>query len=268
MRLRDLHPDEARTVATLLDEGLDLSPERRLAWLEELSRREPSLGVLIAQLLAGAPDGGAHPLGSIPRETERVVGALSSALEAGVSLQGRDFGPYRVVRLLGRGGMGSVWLAQRADGLFEREVALKLPHASLAGGALSERFARERSILAALTHPLIARLLDAGVARDGQPYLAIEYVEGKSLTEYCDEHRLTLAARIGLIMQVLAAVQHAHRNLVIHRDLKPSNILVTREGQVRLLELWHCQARHGQRSARDRADAARRPSTDARVRLA
>ena len=231
MRLRDLHPDEAQRVAALLDEGLDLTPERRVAWLRELSLRGSSLGVLIGELLRGVPDSGVHA-----HQTERVVGAMSAALETETSLQGCHLGPYQVVRLLGRGGMGSVWLAQRADGLFEREVALKLPHASLAGGALSERFARECGILAALAHPLIARLLDAGVAHGGQPYLAIEYVEGKSLTEYCDEHRLTLAARIALVMQVLEAVQHAHRNLVIHRDLKPTNILVTREAQVRLLD--------------------------------
>lgn len=162
--------------------------------------------------------------------------SVALKMETETSLQGCHFGPYQVVRLLGRGGMGSVWLAQRADGLFERDVALKLPHASLAGGALSERFARERNILAALAHPLIARLLDAGVAHGGQPYLAIEYVDGQPLTAYCAENRLTLRARIGLVMQVLEAVQHAHRNLVIHRDLKPTNILVTREGQVRLLD--------------------------------
>lgn len=236
MRLRDLHPDEARNVAALLDEGLDLSPERRVAWQENLNLRAPNLGVLIAELLKGVPDSTAGARNSVAHETERVAGAVSAALEAGASLQGRHFGPYRVERLLGRGGMGTVWLAERADGLFARQVALKLPHASLAGGALLERFARERSILAALAHPLIARLLDAGVAEDGQPYLAIEYVEGKSLTAYCDENRLTLSARIALVMQVLAAVQHAHRNLVIHRDLKPTNILVTREGHVRLLD--------------------------------
>jgi tetratricopeptide (TPR) repeat protein len=165
-----------------------------------------------------------------------IARGLARATRAPAALEGRRFGPYRVLRLLGQGGMGSVWLAERADGLFARQVALKLVHASLAGRALAERFARERSILAALEHPHIARLLDAGVAEDGQPYLAIEYVEGAPLTAYCDRHRLPLAARLGLMLQVLSAVQYAHQNLVIHRDLKPANILVTPQGQVRLLD--------------------------------
>ena len=154
----------------------------------------------------------------------------------GDGLEGRRVGPYRLLRLLGRGGMGAVWLAERADGMSERKVALKLPHASVVGSAPRERFAREGSILGTLENPLIARLLDAGVAEDGQPYLAIEYVEGTSLTTYCDANRLALNARIALMVQVLSAVQHAHKNLVIHRDLKPANILVTREGQVRLVD--------------------------------
>jgi eukaryotic-like serine/threonine-protein kinase len=211
VRIKDLDPAEARHVAALLDEAMTLEPTQRVAWQAELARREPQLCGL--------------------------VGGMARAVAApDASLEGRHFGAYRVLRLLGQGGMGSVWLAERADGLFERQVALKLLHASFAGGALRERFARERSILGALDHPLIAKMLDAGVAPDGQPYLAIEYVEGSSLTAHCDNQRLALNARIALMTQVLAAVQYAHQNLVIHRDLKPANILVTPEGQVRLLD--------------------------------
>ena len=132
--------------------------------------------------------------------------------------------------------MGSVWLAERADGLFARRVALKLVHSSLFGSALAQRFERERSILGALDHPHIARLLDAGVADDGQPYLALEYVDGVPLGAFCDGARLTLQGRVRLIIQALDAVRHAHQNLVVHRDLKPSNILVTRDGQAHLLD--------------------------------
>src|ERR1039457_1546394 len=128
--------------------------------------------------------------------------------------------------------MGVVWLAERADGEGRRPVALKLPIVSLHDRTLADRFARERDILAQLTHPRIARLYDAGVTDRGQPYLAIEYVEGEKITSYCDLRRLWLKPRLQLFLQVLRAVQHAHSNLIVHRDLKPANILVTNDGDV------------------------------------
>ena len=159
-----------------------------------------------------------------------------AAIRENASWVGKQFGTYRILSLLGRGGMGSVWLAERTDGLFSRQVALKLVHPALISPVLMERSAREREILAALNHPNIARLIDAGVAEDGQPYLALEYVDGMQLTSYCDEHRLPIRARLALFQQVLSAVQYAHASLVIHRDLKPSNILVTQDGHVYLLD--------------------------------
>jgi len=126
--------------------------------------------------------------------------------------------------------------AERADGLFERTVALKLVHPSLFGVALHERFAPRAPHPRRLAHPNIARLLDAGVSAEGQPYLALELVEGTPLDIHCDRERLPIAARLALMLQVLGAVQHAHQNLVIHRDLKPANILVGADGQVRLLD--------------------------------
>ena len=234
MQLKDLKPEEAQRLSALLDEAMDLAPEQRDAWLTDLVQREPLLCGLVTDVLASMDVAGREHL----IETSDLIDRrFAQATHAEPSFEGRAFGPYRVLRLLGQGGMGSVWLAERADGLFSRQVALKLVHQSLMGGAtLGERFARERAILAGLDHPRIARLLDAGVAEDGQPYLAIEYVEGTPLTDYCDAKRLALPARIDLVVQVLSAVQHAHRNLVVHRDLKPSNILVTPEGQVRLLD--------------------------------
>ena len=145
-------------------------------------------------------------------------------------------GPYRLLRELGRGGMGEVWLAERIDGSLKRQVALKLPHSALPQRQMAERFARERDILANLVHTNIARLYDAGVAPDGQPYLALEYVEGQALTTWCDARQLGIRSRIELFGQVLAAVAYAHSRLVVHRDLKPSNILVTEAGEVRLLD--------------------------------
>ncbi len=148
-------------------------------------------------------------------------------------------GPYRLVSRLGSGGMAEVWLAQRDDGAFQRQVAIKLLFRNQASDALdtfAQRFNRERDILASLDHPHIAGLHDAGVTPTGQPWLALEYVEGETLTAWCDAQRSTVEARVRLFRQVLLAVQHAHANLVIHRDLKPGNILVTAQGEVRLLD--------------------------------
>ena len=157
--------------------------------------------------------------------------ALPMAFEAG-----GEVGPYRLLREIGHGGMSTVWLVNRSDGQMHRDVALKLPHIFLHQASFAERFSRERDILAALTHPNIARLYDAGISSAGQPYLAMEYVEGAPLLEHCDERRLAIADRVELFLQVLDAVRYAHSKLVLHRDLKPSNILVTATEQVRLLD--------------------------------
>jgi WD40 repeat protein/serine/threonine protein kinase len=170
------------------------------------------------------------------KRPELLLGSLGSIVDAVPGLIGKQFGAYRVLSLLGHGGMGSVWLAERIDGLFTRQVALKLVHPTLVGRVMTERSAREREILASLNHPNIARLIDAGFAEDGQPYLALEYVSGVPLTTYCDEHRLPIRERLELFCQVLSAVQYAHAHLVIHRDLKPSNIMVTGQGHVYLLD--------------------------------
>lgn len=143
---------------------------------------------------------------------------------------------YRLLRPIGSGGMGTVWLAERSDGDIVRPVALKLPLRLSGNRQIAERFARERGVLAKLTHPNIATLYDAGVSDAGIPFLALEYVEGESITDYADGRSLTVAARLLLFAQVLAAVQHAHESLVIHRDLKPSNILVKSDGTVKLLD--------------------------------
>lgn len=238
MLLQDLDPVDAQGVAALLDEALNLPSQQRAAWQTDLERRAPKWHALVAALLATLTEPGGLEQASQRLETADLIGRrmARAAAAADVGLEGRRFGPYRVLRLLGQGGMGSVWLAERADGLFERQVALKLVHLSLASSTLRERFARERGILAALDHPRIAKLLDAGVEQGGQPYLAIEYVDGWPLTEFCDTHHLGLLARIELMLKVTEAVQYAHQNLVIHRDLKPANILVTRDGDVRLLD--------------------------------
>ena len=153
-----------------------------------------------------------------------------------VTLAGLEFGAYRLERPLGQGGMGTVWLARRADGRFEGTAAVKILNLALLSATGQERFRQEGSVLARLAHPGIARLLDAGLSGAGQPYLVLEYVEGVAIDEFADQNRLPLEGRIRLMLQVLAAVGHAHAHLIVHRDLKPSNILVTAEGAVKLLD--------------------------------
>lgn len=149
---------------------------------------------------------------------------------------GRRIGAYQLGREIGRGGMSVVYLAHRVDGAFEHEVAVKLITPALDTNEIGRRFKRERRILARLNHPNIARLLDGGRTADGWPYLMLEYVPGSPITEYCDRQKLSLAERLAIFIKVCRAVEHAHRNLVIHRDLKPSNILVTDQGEVKLLD--------------------------------
>ena len=145
--------------------------------------------------------------------------------------------------------MGTVWLASRSDGRFEGQAALKLLNAALVGRGGEERFKREGTILARLTHPHIARLIDAGVSSTGQPYLVLEYIDGRHIDRFCDEERLSVEARIRLFLDVQAAVAHAHANLIVHRDLKPSNVLVTATGQVKLLDFSIAKLIAGRRAA-------------------
>jgi serine/threonine protein kinase len=147
-----------------------------------------------------------------------------------------QIGPYELDHLIGRGGMGAVYLAHRSDGQFHQQVAVKLIDIPVAGEFLRERFRQERQILALLSHPFIARLLGGGITQGGELYLALEYVEGISITQYCSENKLSLHARLKLFLQVCDAVQYAHQNLVIHRDLKPDNILIAHDGTPRLLD--------------------------------
>ena len=229
----NLSPAEFSRLSELLGDAIDIAPAERAAWLAGLQKCESHLAPFLQNLLAA--QGAAEAAGFL-NNPDALAAHTATLADDGPGLVGKQFGPYRVLSLLGRGGMGSVWLAERADGLFSRKVALKLVHSTLIGRVMTERFAREREILASLDHPGIARLLDAGFAEDGQPYLALEYVDGAPFTAYCDAHRLSVRERLELFQQVLSAVQYAHAHLVIHRDLKPSNILVTAGGHVHLLD--------------------------------
>ncbi len=149
---------------------------------------------------------------------------------------GDRVGPYRLIEQLGSGGMGVVWLAERADGTFEQQVALKLVHGGIGAGALAERLVRERQVLARLEHPGIARLLDGGVDERGQPWFAMELVEGEELAAYCRDRRLDLRQRVALLEEIALTVDYAHRHLLVHRDIKPANVLVDGDGRPRLLD--------------------------------
>ena len=231
--LRDWSLAEYSRLSELLDESIEMEPAARNSWLDDLARTDPKSAAVLRDLFASQD---APQAQGFLDTRDLLTRHLTSTVDADPGLTGKQFGPYRVLSLLGRGGMASVWLADRTDGLFKRQVALKLIHPVLAGRVMTERLTREREILASLNHPHIARLFDAGIAEDGQPYLALEYVVGTPLTTYCDNRRLSIRERVELFQQVLSAVQYAHAHLVIHRDLKPSNILVTEEGQVQLLD--------------------------------
>src|SRR5262245_53658904 len=147
-----------------------------------------------------------------------------------------QIGAYRIVRELGRGGMGTVYLGERADAQFDMRVAIKVIKRGMDTDAVLQRFRHERQILAGLTHPNIARLLDGGTTGDGVSYFVMEYVEGQPIDQYCRAHRLPINQRLELFRDVCAAVEYAHQNLIVHRDIKPSNILVTSEGIPKLLD--------------------------------
>jgi serine/threonine-protein kinase len=225
-------------LSPLLDALIELDADARKARLEALREEDPGLSAELEALLA------------LEDENEDF---LAEPLVAPPPMAKPDtlIGPYKLDRLLGEGGMGQVWLARRADGLYQRRVALKLLRPGLADPNLRQRFTRERQILARLGHPHIARLLDAGISTDNQPYLALEYVEGEPITDWCRSRDLNVEARIKLFLQVCEAVSHAHANLIVHRDLKPSNILVTPLDEVRLLDFGIAKLLDGPEPGRD-----------------
>jgi serine/threonine-protein kinase len=221
-----LSPESWSALSPYLDKALTLSQEERERWLEALRTQNPELAKQLQDLL--------NEHQAARREAFLETGPLLPLQSTG--LVGQIIGAYRLVSPIGHGGMGTVWLAERSDGRFERKAAVKFLSAALIGHGGEERFKREGAILGRLSHPNTAELLDAGVTSTGQPYLVLEYVEGEPIDQYCDRRRLDVRARICLFLDVLAAVAHAHANLIIHRDIKPSNVLVSKEGTVKLLD--------------------------------
>jgi len=221
-----LSPEEWQVLSPYLDRALAMSEDERAVWLRSLGEQNPALA---SQLLALLDE---HRV----LEREGFLEKRRFGLPNIPGLAGQTIGPYKLLSQIGQGGMGSVWLAERSDGRFERRVAVKFLNISLMGKSGEERFKREGSILGRLADEHIAELVDAGVSAAGQPYLVLEYVEGDSIDRYCDQQRLDVEARIRLFLDVLEAVAHAHANLIVHRDLKPSNVLVRKDGEVKLLD--------------------------------
>ena len=208
----------------------ELSPAERRRALDELAAEDPDLHRELRSLLA------VHERAETFLESSPLAGLDLEGELGAARMIGERLGHYRVVAPLGRGGMGAVYLAERADGAYEQTVAIKLLDHVGSDEISVRRFERERQTLATLTHPNIARLLDGGTTGDDTPFLVMEYVDGEHLDAWCDRRRLGIAARLRLFLQVCAGVEHAHRHLVVHRDLKPGNVLVTAEGTVKLLD--------------------------------
>jgi serine/threonine protein kinase len=224
--VRTLSPERWQEISPYLDQVLALPETERGIWMESFRDEKPLLADDMQALLQehralAQAQFLEHPLIAPGRES---------------SLVGQTIGAYKLISPIGQGGMGSVWLAKRIDGRFERKVAIKFLRFSVANQGGAERFKREGRILGQLAHPNIAELTDAGVTANGEPYLVLEHVAGEPIDDYCDRLKLDVDARIKLFLDVLAAVAHAHANLVVHCDLKPSNVLVTNDGKVKLLD--------------------------------
>jgi tetratricopeptide (TPR) repeat protein len=212
-------------VEPYLDQALDLSVPDRRQFLERLAVDQPDIAAALHELL-------------IERDELEAKGFLERPVEVPVetALIGEQIGPYTIEALIGRGGMGEVWRAFRSDGRFEGKCAIKFLDSYAASPSALDRFRREGRLLARLSHPHIARLIDAGVTSSGRPYLVLEYVDGERIDRYCDSRSLGIDARVHLLLGVLSALAHAHSNLIVHRDIKPSNVLVTADGVVKLLD--------------------------------
>lgn len=215
------------TVEELVKQAQALSPAERVGFIRRMCESDE-------WLMSRALDALEHA----DRQTRTwgTLGDDEELITSDAALAGQRLGPYRFVRKLGSGGMGDVWLAERADDEYQQRVAIKLVRAGVFSAQVHSRLRMERQILATLQHPHIARLLDGGRASDGTPYLVLEYIDGEPIDVYCDRRRLRLDARIRLFQQVCTTVHYAHQNLIVHRDLKPNNILITQEGEPKLLD--------------------------------
>ncbi len=225
-----MDPERWHQIDAVFGAALERAPKERAAFLDRECREDPELRREVEALLASESD-----LGDF-LETPVAGQSEAGADFEGASAAGQSIGRYRIEREIGRGGMGAVYLAVRADDEFQRRVAIKVSRPGVRSADLIRRFHSERQILANLDHPAIAKLFDGATTRDGRPYLVMEYIEGLPVDEYCDRERLSIRQRIELFRVICSAVYYAHQNLVVHRDIKPTNILVNAAGEPRLLD--------------------------------
>jgi non-specific serine/threonine protein kinase/serine/threonine-protein kinase len=233
-----VRPDLWPRVTDLMLRALEVPEREHRAWIETEAAGDAELAAEVLRLLhahQGASEFLEQPLLAEPGAAAAVEAALQTRAQ-GIFTAGTEIGHYRILREIGRGGMGAVYLGARADDVFDKQVAVKVVPGALVSDALRERFARERHLLAALDHPGIARVLDGGSTSNGLQYLVMEYVDGIPIDTYCDRHGLETAARLRLFVEVCRAVQYAHDHLIVHRDLKVSNVLVNVEGRPKLLD--------------------------------
>jgi eukaryotic-like serine/threonine-protein kinase len=224
-----------------IDRALEIDPAERPAWIAELRTIDTTVAADVAAFLEESA--------VAAREGFLESGAPSLPSQALGPVAGQTLGAYTLMSPIGEGGMGTVWRAQRTDGRFQGTAAAKLLNAERVGRSGEERFRRETALLARVTHPHIARLIDAGVSASGQPYLLLEHVEGTHIDRHCDDRALSVASRLRLFHDVLAAVAHAHANLIVHRDLKPSNVLVSVAGEVKLVDFGIARLLEGEAEA-------------------
>jgi serine/threonine-protein kinase len=242
MTMPSYTPEQWQLLSKQLDQALELNEPERAAWLAQLRLTAPETAAELDQLLAH------HKQQGFSQFLEGSVLSIPNPTDQS-TLVGRSVGAYIIDQEIGRGGMGSVWRAKRADGRFESQVAIKFVHASWLGRSGEQRFRIEGNLLGQLNHPNIARLLDAGVMDGSQPYLVLEYINGEAIDTYCSKHSLDVEARIRLFLDVLSAVAHAHSHLIVHRDIKPANIFVTDDGTVKLLDFGIAKLLDGPASA-------------------
>ena len=238
-----MNADRWRRIEELFDEVLDCPPTDRTAFLDRACADDPTLKIEVTRLLAlheKAPDSFLNTPALQMAEFITVPDAGARTPESNERNPDWEsqshIGSYELIREIGRGGMGVVYLARRADDQYQKQVAIKLLRAGLENDDIISRFRNERQILAGLDHPNIARFLEGGAAADGRPYYVMENITGRQIDDYSDDGRLSVVERLKLFLDVCAAVQYAHQRLIIHRDIKPSNILVTEEGVVKLLD--------------------------------
>jgi serine/threonine protein kinase len=216
--------------------ALELAPEDRPAFLDQACHDDSELRVQVERLLRSHDDAGVFLVSPAMVDAGVISAGGQARLTHDAERVGQRIGPYEIVRELGHGGMGTVFLAVRADDQYRKQVAIKLVNRGMDTDLILRRFMMERQILANLEHPNIARLLEGGSTLDGLPYFVMEFIEGQPIDEYCDTHRFTISQRLVLFREVCSALQYAHQNLVVHRDIKPSNILITADGVPKLLD--------------------------------